>query len=280
MAVYAVGDIQGCYDDLMRLLESLRFDQSEDQLWLAGDLVNRGPKSLEVLRFARNMGPSLACVLGNHDLHLLAVAYGARENKRKDTLSEILEAPDSQELLDWLRHQPLLHRDKNNGWTMVHAGISPQWSMKKARKLAKEVETVLQSDDLPELLESMYGNTPERWSKELVGMERYRYIINAFTRMRYCKEDKSLDMSFNQAPEQAPEDLIPWYVHPRRKSADKPILFGHWSTLGYRHQGGALSLDTGCVWGGKLTAVQLPDTKGDVLRAIHLPCQGELEPHA
>lgn len=278
MAVYAVGDIQGCYDDLMRLLDEIQFDSSSDQLWLAGDLVNRGPKSLEVLRFAHSMGKAVIAILGNHDLHLLAVAHGAHESKRKDTLQEILDAPDAHELLEWLRHRPLLHRCKSNGWTMVHAGIPPQWSMKKARKRAAEVEEVLRSERLEELLHSMYGNTPNLWDKQLTGMDRYRFIINAFTRMRYCRTDKSLDMSYNQAPEQAPENLVPWFSHPERKSRKNPIVFGHWSTLGYRHESGVVSLDTGCLWGGELTAIRIPSTEEKPITAFHLPCQGSLVP--
>lgn len=281
MARYAVGDIQGCYDDLMRLLDKIRFDSSKDQLWLAGDLVNRGPKSLEVLRFAASMKDSVVAVLGNHDLHLLAVAYGAQEIKRKDTLNPILDAPDAVELLHWLRHRPLLHYCEFSEWTMVHAGIPPQWSIKKARKRAAEVEAVIRSEQVEELLLNMYGNTPDLWNKKLQGMDRYRFIINGFTRMRYCRSDRSLDMGFNQAPHLAPAELIPWFKHPDRKKLKSPVVFGHWSTLGYQNESGVIALDTGCLWGGELTAIQLPSTKEEPpLTTFHLRCAGEMTPHS
>lgn len=278
MAVYAIGDLQGCYDEFQRLLEKLNFDPTTDELWLTGDLVNRGPKSLEVLRFVRNLGNSVKTVLGNHDLNLLAMAYTPREPRRKDTLDAVLHAPDCDELLEWLRHLPLMHRCETLGWTMVHAGISPQWSMKKAAKRAREVEHQLQSEAFVSLLNGMYGNTPDRWSKRLEGIARHRYIINAFTRMRYCRDDKSLDMEFNRSPEEAPAELVPWYAHPKRKTRGERILFGHWSTLGVRSYKGALSLDTGCVWGGSMTAVELTADSKKPGITIQLPCEGALKP--
>lgn len=278
MTVFAVGDIQGCYDDLARLLDKLHFDSASDTLWLSGDLVNRGPDSLSVLRLVKELGDSAKTVLGNHDLHLLAMGLAGREVKRKDTLDKVLEAKDAGELLHWLRQQPLLHHCEDTGWTMVHAGISPQWSLKSAKKRAHEVETVLRSDAGPELLGAMYGNLPDRWSKKLTGIERYRYIINAFTRMRYCRTDKSLDLEFNQAPDNATPDLVPWFKHPKRKTRELPIVFGHWSTLGHHAEQGAVGLDTGCVWGGCLTAVELEANTTKPGLTVRLACKGALKP--
>lgn len=278
MAIYAVGDIQGCYDDLARLLDKIHFDEAEDELWLTGDLVNRGPRSLDVLRFVKGLGEKAKTVLGNHDLHLLAMGLAGRELKRKDTLIDVLCAQDADELLDWLRHLPLMHHSKAAGWSMVHAGISPQWTLKKAQKRAREVQAVLQSDAAPALLKAMYGDTPDRWSKKLTGMDRYRFIINAFTRMRYCRSNKSLELQFNQAPKKAPDNLIPWFEHPKRKTRGLPIVFGHWSTLGHQSVQGAVSLDTGCVWGGAITAVELEPQNPKPGLSVKMPCKGSLTP--
>ena len=257
MAVFAIGDIQGCYDELMQLLERIRFDPTEDHLWFTGDLVNRGPKSLELLRYVRDLGRQAVCVLGNHDLHLLAVASGTAQTKSGDTLDAVLAAPDRDELLQWLRHLPLLHHDAALGYTLVHAGLPPQWDLETAKACARELETVLQGDDCPEFFRHMYGNEPRRWSPELTGVERLRFIVNCYTRMRYCDADGALDLKVKGAPGSQPAGLMPWFEVPERRSRDLHILFGHWSTVGEIRDRKVHALDTGCVWGGRLTALRL-----------------------
>lgn len=257
MAVFAVGDIQGCHAELLQLLERIRFDPAEDILWLTGDLVNRGPQSLEVLRFVRGLGSHAVCVLGNHDLHLLAVAAGTASLRKADTLDEILAAPDRDELLHWLRHLPLLHHDKGLGYTLIHAGLPPQWDLTEARACARELEAVLRSDGHREFFRQMYGNEPRRWSPELTGMERLRFIVNCFTRLRYCSAEGDLDMKAKGAPGSQTEGLMPWYEVPGRRSRELHVLFGHWSTVGEIRDRNVHALDTGCVWGGRLTALRL-----------------------
>ncbi len=260
---YAIGDIQGCHDALQRLLESIHFDPCSDTLWFVGDLVNRGPASLEVLRFVHSLGERAVTVLGNHDLHLLAVAASAESPKKKDTLDDILEAPDREELLDWLRHRPLVHLE--NGWLLVHAGLAPQWSARKARKLAGEVEAVLQSADAGEFFRHMYGDQPKRWSGDLRGWDRLRCITNYLTRIRYCLPDGTLDLKAKGPPGTQKPGWLPWYAVPERASRDTPILFGHWATLRLNGEDpvshNAFHLDTGCVWGGELTALRLEDRR-------------------
>lgn len=260
MAVYAIGDLQGCLDPLQRLLDRIAFDPARDRLWFTGDLVNRGPASLETLRFVRSLGELAVVVLGNHDLHLLVAACtGNRKTRRNDTLGEILVAPDRDELLHWLRHRPLLHHDPAVDFTMVHAGLPPQWDLADAVAAAAELRSVLAGDDFVAFLEEMYGNLPNRWSPELCGVERWRFIVNAFTRLRFLRPDGSLDFGSKGPAESARSDLIPWFNYPARRSAGMRIVFGHWSLL---HGGvfeGAFAIDTGCVYGGSLTALNLGD---------------------
>ena len=261
MAVYAIGDVQGCFDELLKLLDLVKFDQSRDQVWLAGDLVNRGPKSAEVLRFAKDLGPSrVKVVLGNHDLHLLANACGVtKHHHRMDTMDSILLAPDRDELIHWLRHQPLFHHDADLGFSMVHAGLPPQWTVGKAKKRAKEVEDVLQSDDWPDFFQHMYGNEPAKWSKSLSGWDRLRFITNCFTRLRYSYNDGSLALKFKDPPSDSPEGKRAWFDMPDRKSRTERIVFGHWSTLGTGQYGNVFSLDSGAVWGEQLTALRIDE---------------------
>ena len=253
MSTYVVGDIQGCLQPLKCLLKKVKFDPKTDVLWSVGDIVNRGPKCLKTLRFFYKMRDSLVMVLGNHDLHLLAVAAGARRPSRSDTLDEILAAPDREELLNWLLYRPLIHHEY--GYTMMHAGIPPQWSVKKAIKRAREVEAVLQSPDCLEFFQHMYGNEPAIWSKDLRGMDRLRVITNYLTRMRYCSEEGWLDLESKGArPNEGVKKVAAWFSHPNRKSRDDKILFGHWASLeGMTDSPNAIGLDTGCVWGGAMS---------------------------
>ena len=260
MANYIVGDIQGCFDELKLLINTINFDSTKDTLWFAGDLVARGPKSLETLRFVKSLGASAKTVLGNHDLHLLATSIGARAVNPKDKTEGILSTTDRDELLHWLRHQPLLLEHEE--FVLSHAGISPQWNLAMAREAAKEVETVLKSDDWQWLVTNMYATAPDAWSEKLKGIERYRYIINAFTRMRYCFFDGRLD-THNKQPPQELEDknITPWFELPIRHKLDKIILFGHWAALqGYQDEN-VIGLDTGCVWGNELTVIRWEDKK-------------------
>ncbi len=259
MAVYAIGDVQGCYDELQKLLEFVEFDPSLDQIWLVGDLVNRGPNSADVLRFAKKMGPDVVkVVLGNHDLHLLATAAGVNEhNHHMDTMESILDAGDREELVTWLRHQPLFYHDAELGFSMVHAGLPPQWTLKKAKKRAKEVQKVLRSDNWQEFFKHMYGNKPDKWKKDLEGWDRLRYITNCFTRLRYCYEDGRLALKFKGPPKDKPSGELPWFEMPNRKTANDRIIFGHWSTLGTGQYGNVFSTDSGAVWGDHLTAVRI-----------------------
>jgi bis(5'-nucleosyl)-tetraphosphatase (symmetrical) len=273
MAVYAIGDIQGCYAELLGLLEQIGFDERDDRLWFAGDLVNRGPHSLETLRFVRSL--NAVTVLGNHDLHLLASACDPRQRKRKDTLQAILEAPDADELLTWLRHQPLLHHDATLDYTMVHAGLALQWNLATAQACAGEVEAVLRSDRYPEFFSAMYGNEPASWSPALKGWERLRFITNCFTRLRYCDGSGRLALEKKGPPGSQPAHLRPWFDWPQRNSRDLRIVFGHWSTLGAFDAPGIHALDTGCLWGGKLTACRL-DTA--VPQRFEYDCPGACKP--
>jgi len=257
MAVYAVGDVQGCHAELMRLLEAMRFDPATDRLWLVGDLVNRGPDSLAVLRFVKSLGERAVTVLGNHDLHLVAVAEGIGELHRTDTLDGILNAPDRDELLHWLRHRPLLHAE--DGHVLVHAGLLPQWSVAQAGSLAREVEAALRDDDYATFLARMYGNAPHEWDDGLAGHKRLRVIVNAFTRMRICTEAGEMEFKFKGEVENIPPGYLPWYDVPGRKSAGSTVIFGHWSALGLLLRPDAIALDTGCLWGGPMSAIRLDD---------------------
>lgn len=260
MATYAIGDIQGCFQELNDLLDLIGFSETTDHLWFTGDLVNRGPRSLETLRFIKSLGERAITVLGNHDIHLLAAAQ-SNTSHRKDTFEEIFHAPDRVELLDWLRQQPLFHHDEVSGYSMLHAGISPQWDLKKIQSLANEVEQFLRSKNYPDYLSHIYGNEPDTWSDDLQGWERLRCITNFFTRVRFCDENGRMDFSEKGPPGSQPEGWQPWYEIETRKSADLKIIFGHWSThkLAQENVGNfnVFPIDTGCLWGGELTAFRL-----------------------
>jgi bis(5'-nucleosyl)-tetraphosphatase (symmetrical) len=257
MTTYAIGDIQGCYDELMSLLQLIHFDPTKDQLWFTGDLVNRGPASLQVLRAVRELGDAAITVLGNHDLHLLAVAQGAAPFHSSDTLQDILTAPDRDELLHWLRQQPLLYHDAALDYTLVHAGLPPQWDLATAQACAHELENMLRGDNYWEFFQHMYGNTPDVWADDLSSWDRLRFITNSFTRLRYCDADGRFDFKSKGKPGTQPAGVFPWFEVPGRRSANLRILFGHWSTLGLQRGDNIVSLDTGCLWGGQLTALQL-----------------------
>jgi len=257
MATYAIGDLQGCHNELMQLLERIYFN-AHDQLWFTGDLVNRGPGSLECLRFVKNLGDRAISVLGNHDLHLLALHHG---NNRKvhPTLAPILSAPDRDELMQWLQHRPLLHDDKALGYVMTHAGIPPIWSLKTARRLASELEEVLRGPKARGFFAAMYGNEPDLWSDELKGMDRLRCITNYLTRMRFITSEGRLEFSSNGPPHEAPAGFHPWFELPPAKPLKRVQLFGHWAALGFQRSRHAISLDTGCIWGNSLSAMRLED---------------------
>ena len=260
MAIYAIGDVQGCYASLTALLDKIQFDPAQDCLWFTGDLVNRGPDSISVLRLVHSLGDSAVTVLGNHDLHLLAVANGHAKQKRHDTLANVLAANDCDELLAWLRTRPLMHRDPVLGYTMVHAGLMPQWDLDEAQRLANEVELMLRSDSYQEFFPHMYGDQPRRWQPGLAGWDRLRFITNVFTRLRYCDENSLLALEEKRAPSEVFAPIKPWFNFINRKSADETILFGHWSTLGFVTTNNVICLDSGCLWGGHLTAIRLDDS--------------------
>jgi bis(5'-nucleosyl)-tetraphosphatase (symmetrical) len=254
---YAIGDIQGCFAPLQRLLKKIQFDENKDILWFTGDLVNRGPQSLEVLRFVKALGDKHKIVLGNHDLHLIAVADGGKPRSH-DTLNPILNAQDRDELMDWLRHRPLLYEE--SPYVLTHAGLAPSWDLPKSQSLAKEVETVLQSDSPSAFLKVMYGNLPDYWDDHLTGVDRLRCIVNYLTRMRFCFPDGRLELSYKGQIKNKPEHIIPWFEVPHRVNKDLKIIFGHWAALdGKTDVPNVFPLDTGCVWGNKLTAMRLED---------------------
>lgn len=258
--IWAVGDVQGCFASLQALLKhpDIQADP-QAQFWFAGDLVNRGPQSLEVLRFIRSMGDRAVCVLGNHDLHLLAVYAGIRPMNKSDTLQAILDAPDVDELMTWLRHRPLAHYA--HGHLMVHAGVMSKWDLEKALRLSAEVSTLLQSDKWHKHLKKMYGNEPNQWKDTLTGYKRLRVIVNGFTRMRMCNLKGAMEFDYKDAPQNVKNGLVPWFEVPDRLTMHEKIIFGHWSTLGFMQTSHLISLDTGCVWGGQLTALRLGDHK-------------------
>lgn len=262
MPTYAIGDVQGCNCALQKLLEHIHFDPAKDRLWFTGDLVNRGTHSLEVLRFVKQLGTCQKTVLGNHDLHLLACAYQQHPGWEEDTFASIMSAPDRDELMDWLRHQHLFYYDEQLGHALVHAGVAPSWDLHKTLALAKEVETILQSDDITLFLANMYGDQPNYWDDALTGWDRIRAITNFLTRARFCYPDGHIELS-NKGPADAPQErLLPWFRMPNRATEDVKIIFGHWAALGgVTHTPNACSLDTGCVWGFKLTAMRLDDGK-------------------
>lgn len=260
MTTYAIGDLQGCQTQLLTLLEKIDAVVPDAQIIFVGDIINRGPRSLDTLRQVRSMGDRARIVLGNHDLNLLAVACGLRQTHRADTLDDILAADDRDELLDWLRHQPLALLEDNH--LCVHAGVLPQWDTQQTLALAREVETALQSQDWKNFLQQMYGNTPAQWHDDLQGAERLRCIVNALTRVRYCGADGVMDFAIKEGVTDSaalPDGLMPWFDVPHRRTADTTVIFGHWSTLGLLLRPNLIGLDTGCVWGGQLTAVNLQD---------------------
>lgn len=266
MSTYAIGDLQGCYAELQDLLDKINFDLSNDCLWFVGDLINRGPQSLECLQFVKSLGNSAKTVLGNHDLHLLAIANKVRKPHRKDTLDEILNAEDADKLLNWVRNLPLLVNDSDLNFTMVHAGLPPQWSLTQAIELAQETDTLLRSEQFDDFIQNMYGDKPDVWTESLEGDDRHRFIINCLTRMRYCYADGQLNLKANNAPGIEDEKLIPWYALADRQTKSNKIIFGHWSTVHLGNENNfnlhnVYPLDTGCLWGGEMTAMRLEDEK-------------------
>lgn len=259
MSIYAVGDIQGCYAEFQQLLDLIAFEPARDRLWLVGDLVNRGPESLQVLRAVRGMGDSAVSVLGNHDLHLLTVAAGHRRAHRDDTLDPILDAPDRDELLAWLRARPLVVLEDER--LLVHAGLLPSWTPATALMLAREVEAMLASDQHDDFLRHLYGDEPARWHDDLRGYDRLRVVVNACTRLRFCTPDDTMQLVEKRGPKYTPQGFAPWFMHPERKSAGVTVVCGHWSTLDLMLAPGVLMLDSGCLWGGCLTAIRLDDRR-------------------
>jgi len=267
MATYAIGDVQGCFDELQGLLEKLGFEKKRDRLWFVGDLVNRGPKSIEVLRFVRDLGARAITVLGNHDLHLVTQHEGIERRRKDDTFDDVLDAPDANELVAWLRTRPMMHVEGD--YAMVHAGLLPPWTIEKASKLAREVEAALVARDYPDFLGNMYGSTPDEWSDSLTGWDRLRVIVNAMTRMRFCTRDGKMD--FKAKGKKVPPGYVPWFE--ARPKNEKKLVSGHWSALGLKLDERVAMLDSGCVWGGPLTALRLED------RALYqVPCPGYQAP--
>lgn len=270
MATYAIGDIQGCYDRLLRLLDRLRFDPARDRLWFVGDLVNRGPDSLATLRFVKGLGEQALTVLGNHDLHLLALAAGNPKHAKESNLKPVLRAADRDELLHWLRDRPLMYFDERRNFALIHAGLPPQWDLPTALSCAREVETVLRGPDYPDYLHAMYGNEPARWSDSLTGMDRLRFITNCLTRLRYCAADGTLALKEKGPSGSQTPGYLPWFAVPDRATKDLRIIFGHWSTLGYAVGHNTWALDTGCVWNGRLTAIRVRRERPG--EPISIPC--------
>ncbi|HSQ05025.1 MAG TPA: symmetrical bis(5'-nucleosyl)-tetraphosphatase [Burkholderiales bacterium] len=262
MATYAIGDVQGCFDELRQLLNAFQYKEDRDVLWFVGDLVNRGPKSLEVLRFVRSLGEGAIAVLGNHDLHLITQYEGIERPRKDDTFDDVLQAKDAADLVAWLRTRPMMHVERDIA--MVHAGLLPQWTITMAARLAGEVQTALASQDYRQFLANMYGSTPERWSESLTGWDRLRVIVNAMTRMRFCSPEGR--MEFRAKGKQAPRGYLPWFE--TRKKDEQTIVFGHWSALGLKLMDGFAALDCGCVWGGSLAALRLEDRK-----LYQVPCR-------
>ncbi len=280
MALYCIGDIQGCHDAFERLLQRVDFSASRDTLYILGDLVNRGPASDKVLRTCMAAGDAMRPLLGNHDLHLLAAAHGVRRSSRRDTLARVLEAPDRQALLQWLCQQPLVrsHRAADGQeLLMVHAGVLPQWTAQDTMALAGEVHAVLRSPQLPEFLQAMYGNQPDRWSPQLQGWNRLRVIVNALTRLRFCDAQGVMDFDSAESADQAAPGLMPWFDVPGRATAGTPIAFGHWSTLGHVNRPDLVALDTGCVWGGCLSMMRF-GARLDERELIQVDCPQAQQP--
>jgi bis(5'-nucleosyl)-tetraphosphatase (symmetrical) len=267
MTTYAIGDIQGCRKALDTLTRKIGFNPNHDTLWLVGDLVNRGPESLSVLRWAAHLGHAAVTVLGNHDLHLLMVAEGFAKLRRDDTLQDILDAPDRDQLLFWLRQQRLLYAQDN--FVLVHAGLLPQWSVAQAQKLAQEVESELHGENYRSLLAHLYGNQPDRWDNDLSSVDRLRIIVNAMTRLRICSAEGLLELRHKGSPHSTPSGFLPWFDVPGRKSRHATVVCGHWSALGLQLREDLIALDTGCLWGGSLTAVRLEDRQ-----VFQVSCRG------
>jgi bis(5'-nucleosyl)-tetraphosphatase (symmetrical) len=265
MSTYAIGDLQGCFTAFQRLIDLIRFDPAQDKLWLVGDIVNRGPDSLSLLRHIKQAGDAMIMVLGNHDLHLLMVAAGIEKAHPSDTIQPILDAPDRDELLYWLRQQKLFHAQEQ--YAMVHAGLLPCWTVSQAEQLAHEAESALRQDNYQEFFSQMYGNKPNYWQDEWTGYTRLRVIINAMTRMRICTVTGKMNFAFKGDLRSIPPGYVPWFNVPQRASQKKTIICGHWSALGLHITDNLIALDTGCVWGGQLTAIRLEDRK-----VFQLPC--------
>ena len=268
MALYAIGDIQGCDAQLGALLKAIRFSPDRDRLWFVGDIVNRGPESLRALRRVRALGDAATVVLGNHDLHLLAVALGFSRIRNDDTLEEVLAAPDRDALLEWLKDRPLLHEDRSLNLGLLHAGLAPQWDMATARSCAREVEHALRHG--PErFFEQMYGDEPAVWSDSLEGAERRRFSVNCFTRLRYVDADGRLELRVKGHPSKTQaKSLIPWFEAAGARWHGPRLIFGHWSTLGFLRNENVVGLDTGCVWGGSLTALRLDEPDADPIEVV------------
>lgn len=266
MAIFAIGDLQGCYEQFRKLLDLVGFDRTKDRLWLVGDIVNRGPDSLKILRFVKGLTEAVTLVLGNHDLHLLMVAEGCSPLSRNDTIQDILSAPDREELLHWLRQQKLLHLDGN--YAMVHAGLLPSWSIAEAHELANSVEATIRGEEFHEFCAQMYGDQPDHWNDKLSGYARLRVIVNAMTRIRVCTPQGKMDFKFKGMLKDMPQGYLPWFDVPDRASGEKTVIFGHWSALGLQLRDNLIALDTGCLWGGALSAIRLEDRK-----VFQVPCE-------
>ncbi|MFO1322958.1 MAG: symmetrical bis(5'-nucleosyl)-tetraphosphatase [Burkholderiales bacterium] len=271
MALYAIGDIQGCHAEFCQLLDVIGFSPREDRLWLVGDLVNRGPGSLAVLREVMALGDAAVTVLGNHDFHLLTIAAGHRKPHRDDTLDAVLAAPDRDALVAWLTARPLVVAE--GGLVMVHAGLLPSWTIAQAQSLSGEVQAMLASDRAHEFLGVLYGDEPRRWRDDLAGHDRLRAVVNACTRLRFCTEDGTMELAEKRGPAHVPDGFLPWFEHPGRRSANATIVCGHWSTLDLKLAPNVLMLDSGCLWGGTLTGVRLPDR-----RLYQVPSRSPVQP--
>lgn len=271
--IHLVGDLQGCDGPLQRLVDEIGFSPSRDRLIFLGDLVNRGPDSLSVLRRLQRWGSAASCVLGNHDLHLLAVARGVRPPGKKDTFDDVLQAPDAAACVDWLQRQPLARTE--SGWLCVHAGLVPQWRTERALTLAAEVQQLLAGAGATDFLRAMYGEGPRQWSDALHGLDRPHFVVDALTRLRFCSADGTLDLKTKDGSGSAPDGFMPWFDVPGRQSAGEPIAFGHWSTMGLVDRPDLLGLDTGCVWGGMLTAVRIDDGRREI---VQIDCPQAMQP--
>ena len=274
MATYVIGDVQGCFDELQELVRYINFNPKKDQLWFVGDLVNRGPKSLQTLRWVKSLGKSAVTVLGNHDLHLLAGHAGAKEISTTSSLHSVLQSKDIEKLISWLRQQSFMRFNKPLQFAMVHAGLAPQWSIKDALTYSREVEKVLKSKKYKEFLFQMYGDQPNHWDGRLKGWNRLRTITNFMTRLRYCNNNGEMSFVDKGPPGTQSIGMQPWYEIPSRKSQNTTVVFGHWSTLGYKHENNIISTDTGCLWGGQLTAIKIELEK---LTIYQLECEAKSE---